>query len=419
MMAVRRTEPHGAFFTAVTTALLLLLSAPAAQAQQKSLQQIESDLAAARAEERRLAGEADLQIKAIEALKLQLADAALATQRNEGELSAAEARLAGIEAEYAARRDDFAAKRDDLADLLNALQRLARTPKSALVLLPASPIDTARAGKLLGAAAPPIEDEARELAGEVAELRRLQDGALAQRAALQQSAARLADSRSRLDELVDRRAEFYRRFAAAHDDAAAKVAALATQAEDLRDLLRRLDDGKAAASPPPTARQNLEARVTDGLAGRLRRLGAARGQMAFPARGRVVAGYGQAGTGGQPNRGLLLQTRPQAQIVAPFDGQIAFAGPFRGYGRILIIEHGEGYHTLLAGLGRIDVSTGQIVTTGEPIATAGEAGSESDSPLDFSPAIPGEPVLYVELRYRGQPINPLPWLAASNEKVSG
>jgi septal ring factor EnvC (AmiA/AmiB activator) len=83
-----------------------------------------------------------------------------------------------------------------------------------------------------------------------------------------------------------------------------------------------------------------------------------------------------------------------------------FAGPFRTYGLILIIEHSEGYHTLLAGLGRIDAVVGQSVTTGEPVGTAGSAET-------------GYPSIYVELRRNGQPIDPLPWLAPRNEKVSG
>ena len=150
------------------------------------------------------------------------------------------------------------------------------------------------------------------------------------------------------------------------------------------------------------------------LAGKLRRLGEPRGQMALPVRGQVVLAWGQTGEGGQPHRGVSIEARADAQVVAPFDGQIVFAGPFRGYGRILIIEHGEGYHTLLAGLGRIDVSPGQSVALGEPIATTGNA----DPGGPVTSGIAG-PVLYVELRRHGQPINPTPWLAASDGKVSG
>jgi septal ring factor EnvC (AmiA/AmiB activator) len=93
-------------------------------------------------------------------------------------------------------------------------------------------------------------------------------------------------------------------------------------------------------------------------------------------------------------------------VVAPYDGEIVFAGQFRGYGELLIIAHGEGYHTLLAGMTRIYGVVGQRLLSGEPVGLMGE-GSK------------GVPRLYVELRRNGAAINPVPWLAASERKVSG
>jgi septal ring factor EnvC (AmiA/AmiB activator) len=107
---------------------------------------------------------------------------------------------------------------------------------------------------------------------------------------------------------------------------------------------------------------------------------------------------------GISSKGITIETRSGAQVVAPFDGRIEFAGPFRGYGQILIIEHADGYHSLLAGLGRIDGTVGQSLVAGEPVGAMGSSD---------------RPSLYLELRRHGQPINPLPWLATRDEKVSG
>ena len=106
--------------------------------------------------------------------------------------------------------------------------------------------------------------------------------------------------------------------------------------------------------------------------------------------------------------GAVPTTRPAARVVAPYDGQVVYAGQFRGYGQILIIEHGGRYHTLLAGLARIEAVVGQWFLAGEPVGVMG-------SPEDRNPE------LYLELRRIGQPINPLPWLATTNEdnKVQG
>src|SRR5262249_44406467 len=126
----------------------------------------------------------------------------------------------------------------------------------------------------------------------------------------------------------------------------------------------------------------------------------ARGTMPFPVAGNLTARFGEAsqaaGDAGLLSKGITITARAGAQVVAPFDGIIAFSAPFRGYGQLLIIEHSEGYHTLLAGMGHIDVSVGQRVLAGEPVGVMENAGA---------------PALYVELRRDGQPINPLPWLA--------
>ena len=126
----------------------------------------------------------------------------------------------------------------------------------------------------------------------------------------------------------------------------------------------------------------------------------------MPARGRVVRRYGQSGGTEGTSKGINIKARNGAQVVAPYDGQVVYAGPFRRYGQILIIEHGGRYHTLLAGLGRIDAVVGQWLLAGEPVGTL-------SSPPD------GNPELYFELRRAGEPINPLPWLATTGDKVRG
>jgi septal ring factor EnvC (AmiA/AmiB activator) len=132
----------------------------------------------------------------------------------------------------------------------------------------------------------------------------------------------------------------------------------------------------------------------------------ARGDLVFPAVGPVISRYGGSMKTGLSRKGIEIETLEGGQVVAPFDGVIVFAGQFRGYGELLIIEHGEGYHTLLAGVARIDGTLGQKVVAGEPVGIMAARKS-------------GKPALYVELRRNGQPINPLPWLTARNSKVSG
>jgi len=206
--------------------------------------------------------------------------------------------------------------------------------------------------------------------------------------------AGLQAERDRLGALVERKKGLQQATAAEQRAAAERVAGLAGEARDMRDLLSRL--APPAAQPAATLRLERPADI--------RPFPTEPAGLTPPARGRLVGRYGETRDTDLYSRGITIETRPQAQVVAPYDGQIAFRGPFRGYGEILIIEHGQGYHTLLAGLGRIDAVVGQWLLGGEPVGVMG-------------PSAGGSPKLYVELRRGGQPINPAPWLETPDSKV--
>ena len=127
----------------------------------------------------------------------------------------------------------------------------------------------------------------------------------------------------------------------------------------------------------------------------------AKGRIPYPVKGTVVKKFGELTEAGISSKGIVIATRANAQVISPYDGTVLFAGPFRGYGELLIIEHGDGYHTLLAGLGRLDTSVGQSLLAGEPVGVMTDAG---------------KPTLYVELRKNGQPVNPASWLDSKKGK---
>jgi len=127
------------------------------------------------------------------------------------------------------------------------------------------------------------------------------------------------------------------------------------------------------------------------------------GKLAFsaPAKGRILYSFGDADDVGSTSRGLTMRVRGGEMIVAPADGQIVFAGPFKGYGNILIIRHGDDYHSFLAGFGRLDSAVGQVVNAGEPLGRSSlEQGTNAQ--------------LYFELRYKGAPINPAQYIKVTN-----
>jgi septal ring factor EnvC (AmiA/AmiB activator) len=112
-----------------------------------------------------------------------------------------------------------------------------------------------------------------------------------------------------------------------------------------------------------------------------------------------LQGHGQA-------TGLTIGAVPGQRVAAPRDGRIVFADAFKDYGLLLIIEHDREYHTLLWGFSRLRVAAGDEVRSDEIVGV-----------MDLIDGVP--PRLGVELRRRGRPVDPLPWLAASSSKVRG
>jgi septal ring factor EnvC (AmiA/AmiB activator) len=259
---------------------------------------------------------------------------------------------------------------------------------------------------------------------ELDSLRALEAEIDARRQELAGTSTRLDRERQTLAALVEEKQKLQQTTLSEHEALEERVALLSQQAADLKDLMAKVamtppppvpapkppvpgsaPEQVAAAVPPappvePDAPQAAEPAALLRLdrPPQIRDFPAEQASLVTPARGQVVMRYGELADMGQSSKGISIATRPAAQVVAPFDGQVMFRGPFRGYGEILILEHAGGYHTLLAGLGRTDAIVGQWLLAGEPVGVMGR------------PAAGGNPELYLELRRDGQPINPLPWL---------
>jgi len=442
---IRSASLYGAILAAVVAAVHPASVRAQARDEDRAKNEIRSidraiDLARERQE--RLDAEAAKHAREIETLRAQSVEVARRVQDHEEAASATELRLRDIRRETAASEKALADGRGRMAVTLAALQRLARRPPEAMIAMPASPVDTVRTAMLLGAVVPPLERQAAELRDRIATLATLREEGRRKRTELANQLAAMRGERAELARLAERTAVLRDRAAAERQDVAARLDSMGREADDLRDLLKRLEVERRAEEERRRAeaeRQRVEAarrRATERrrLAEEQRRAAAeARRQnepppvamappppppevreppppppvvprgsarTAPPARGRVVMGFGDAPP--PRDRGVVLETRDNAQVVAPREGTVAYAGEFRGYGRLLIIDHGDGYHSLLMGFARMDVRPGQRVIAGEPVGVMG--ASER-----------GNPHLYVELRRNGQPTNPLPMLAAQRE----
>lgn len=371
----------------------------------------------------------------IESIRTDLIQTAKEIQDQEHSLTVMENRINQLE-QSAARMSAALVQRDaQMTQVLLALERLALRPTDALSLSPLAPADAVRTAILLRAAIPHIKQSEASLQQELAGLYALRAEVQQQKEAAASAAGALLAKRAKLEGLEREKAARQVQLASRSEELDARFAKMAREAQDLRELFAKLAEEKAArekaaeraraeaAAKAAEAEKTAKAKPAEPPAPSsphdvavTRSFAKARGTMPFPVAGTLATRYGEAAKSAEdPSsraKGITIATRGGAQVVAPFDGIVAFAGPFRGYGQLLIIEHSEGYHTLLAGMGRIDAAVGARVLAGEPVGVMENVPESADEKI-------GAPSLYVELRRDGQPINPLPWLATAAGKNSG
>lgn len=394
------------------------------QRRQQELRRLETDLQTTRARQEKIERErAELQAE-IDSLRSQMVLASRSTRENEAALTALEQALNDLNRDAAQRRAALAEKRAQMGSTLSAMQRLSLHPPELLAVLPQSPEQSVRGALVLRGLVLPLEQRARTLNEELQQMQAVEAEILRQRQRIEVASRSLAGERRQIETLLRRKQDLEKRLEDEERQADARAQRLAGQARDVRDLLdrmireriaeearkreeeerRRAEEAQraaaAAASAGGPSAIPSSARIGSGNQGAAAISG---GTRTFPAAGRILASYGQTNDAGTAERGVTIQVREGALVVAPAAGTVLFAGPFRGYGLILIIEHPGGYHSLVAGLARIDARVGRPVAAGEPIAIAGSTTTPGQGP--------GTGVVYFELRRQGQPVNPQPWLA--------
>jgi murein hydrolase activator len=403
----------------------------------EALKQRDRELEAARTEQRQ-AAEAErklaLEIESIgeerRRLNQQLIDTAARVRTVESRIAETEARLTPLDDTERAIRKSLDDRRAVIAEVLAALQRIGRRPPPALMVRPEDALQAVRTAITLGAVLPEIRFEAEALAGDLADLLRVRKEIADERDRLALNLTALANESARMNQLVEERQRKQAETERARETERQRAVALGRQVDNLKDLIARIEQGldsatraaRAAARATedakmsPDGRPELAALKDPGRLAPAIAFASARGALPLPVNGVRIRDFGASDSLGGSEKGLSIATRPGAQVTAPCDGWVVYAGPFRSYGQLLILNAGGGYHVLLAGMERISVDLGQFVLTGEPVAAMG-GGSQVAATIatGFS-----QPVLYVEFRKDGVPVDPSPWWANSDgEKVRG
>ena len=336
------------------------------------------------------------------AQKARSAAAALAArvQQAEAGIAAAEARLQLANSKRRKLDRELAARRAPLAHLAGALQSMTRRPLSLSALQPGSLRDLVYTRAVLDSTIPVVRERTAVLRSQLDRARSLEAEARAAVSDRRDSEATLLQRRKQLVALAAQERLKARQAAGGADREAQRALVLAEQAIDLDQLVARLESAgslrkRLAQLPGPVARPANPVAATISATPRPQPSATQPPQQyQLPVAGRISAGFGEAGASGQRRAGIALDARDSGQVVAPGAGRVIFAGPYRGFGRIAIVEHANGWTSLVTGLASLDVAVGQAVDAGSPLGLAPQQGGE----------------VALELRQDGEPVNPLDYL---------
>ncbi|MES0036411.1 murein hydrolase activator EnvC [Mesorhizobium sp. M0046] len=337
-------------------------------------------------------------------------------------------KLEGLKAQEQKIRASLAARRDVLAEVLGALQRMGLNPPPAILVKPEDALSSVRSAILLGAVVPELRQQTDMLLADLKEQSRVTASIQAERARQTAAVGEPAAEKKRLGMLLEAKQKLAADTQTALAAEKQRSATLAAKAGSLKELIASLEADRArkaadaakaaeqktadadkgpASTPAPTELASLPVPESNRLTAAAP-FSALQGQIALPVTGRIKRRFGANDGNGAVMLGDMVATQSGAIVTAPADGNVLYAGPFRSYGQLLILNAGDGYHVVLAGMSRISVASGQSVLAGEPVGAMGEARVASTSASKNGNATPE---LYVEFRKDGKPVDPAPWWA--------
>ena len=454
---------------ALGLALPLPLSAQSKDEAQRKLERSRQELDERKQREQGITSDLGQLKTERERLNASLVETARLIQKGEAQMTHIESRLGDLEAQETMLRGSLAQRHDSIARLLAAMQRMGRNPPPVMITRREDALMMVRSAMMLATAFPELRDQAMALAGRLNDLARVMADIRTEGDKLKAETTRLNDSRTRLAQLMESKRQSLAERQVELDRVRREAVEIARNVTDLNELITRLDKAVAAhtgqdthpaadagAGTAESARLEVAAlpeanlivpsaslladpntltgkkaggvpaaielapqgtKIASLNPGRIKPavpFNRAKGLVLLPAQGRRVLTFGDKTQYGGQSKGLVLETRHGAQVTSPCDGWIVFAGEFRTFGQLLIINAGDGYHILLAGLSQIDVQLGQFVLTGEPVGQMSAAPKAQKSNTQGN-----APVLYIEFRKDSKPIDPEPWWAAGSQKVQG
>jgi len=363
----------------------------------ESLEKIKNDIAAAIRDQEEISGK--------------LITIARTIQSQETAITAAEERILKLRKEEITLRADLAENQEVLSELLAGLQRLEQNPPPALVVEPNDVLAALRGAMMFGTIVPELRSNAEILGEKLARLDKIRLAVEKEKATLNGSIINLKTFQVDLGQLIIQKKQLVFDSSGKLEEEKRRSGELARKAKSLKQLIADL----AAARLKEEAKKTklalaLEAerkRQEEFLLRPSVAFSSTKGRLEYPVQGQILKRFGQDDGLGSELRGMAVATRALAQVTAPADGKVEFAGPFRSYGQLLILDAGEGYLVLMAGMKEISADIGQTVRAGEPVGIMGKGPSSVT--LLGDQIQEARPVLYVELRKNGEAVDSAPW----------
>lgn len=369
--------------------------------------------------------------KSRQTLRDAIVQSATLRKQMEEKILAGEKRLEGMREQEAGVRASLHERRGLLAEVLAALQRMGRNPPPALLVTPDDALSSVRSAILLGAVVPGIRKETDALIDDLAALMDIKSDIDREKTELTDAMQIRIDEEKRSELLVAENEALTAtnsRTLAAERRRAEELAARATSLEGLIGSLEKEIGSVRDAAALARAKEDERRGQSDAERDRARALAREsvpdknriapayefsqlQAKLDYPVAGDILRQFGEADGTGHDSQGLTLAANPGALVTAPSDGWIVFAGTFRSYGRMIILNAGEGYHLVLSGMDKVNVREGQFVVAGEPLAVMGEKRVASVNALTLET---DKPTLYIEFRKNGKPVDSRPWWSAKD-----
>ncbi|MDC9834496.1 murein hydrolase activator EnvC family protein [Rhizobium binxianense] len=373
---------------------------------------------------------ADLE-KSTQSIRQALIESAARRKTLDRQILESEKKLADLGVKQDGIRRSLHERRGLLAEVLAALQRMGRNPPPALLVTPDDALASVRSAILLGAVVPGIRKETDKLAADLASLAALQTASAAEKAGLtatmtdgieeerrmdlllaendklsRSNAAELAAEKKRSEELAGKATSLEGLVASMESEIASvrDAAAAARQAEENRKLMT--DEQRAQAKALADSGVPDKNRIAPAYP-----FGELKAKLEVPVAGDILRQFGDADGTGHEAMGMTVATNPETVVSAPADGLVVFAGAFRSYGQMIILDTGDGYHLVLSGMDTINTRQGKFVFSGEPLAVMGAKRVASATALALET---DRPTLYIEFRKDGKPVDSRPWWTAKD-----